>query len=164
MGKDGKGWKSKGKPPLRSEGERQHARAVTPSGEILNLRGKGSSSAGRFAALSLTRLCQGVVPLELAGSGAPVDSVDESGWSSSWSAGSTSPFGCPSLGCSGWTCGLPVPPRLAAAGDLDLSVSGGLGRTSPFCAAVRTILSLGGAFGGAGGSTAGSPIESAGTA
>ena len=106
----------------------------------LSLRGKGSSSAGRFAALSLTRLCQGVIPLELAGSGAPVDSVDESGWSSSWSAGSTSPFGCPSLGCSGWTCGLPVPPRLAAAGDLDLSVSGGLGRTSPFCAAVRTIL------------------------
>ena len=53
MGKDGKGWKSKGKPPLRSEGERQHARAVNAARAAEGLPNKSTGSVSRSKARAL---------------------------------------------------------------------------------------------------------------
>ena len=53
MGKDGKGWKGKGKPPLRSEGERQHARAVNAARAAEGLPNKSTGSVSRSKARAL---------------------------------------------------------------------------------------------------------------
>ena len=53
MGKDGKGWKGKGKPPLRSEGERQHARAVNAARVAEGLPNKSTGSVSRSKARAL---------------------------------------------------------------------------------------------------------------
>ena len=70
MGKDGKGWKGKGKPPLRSEGERQHARAVNAARAAEGLPNKSTGSVSRSKARALAhREKSQAVPADYRGAG-----------------------------------------------------------------------------------------------